>query len=338
MPPGTKTRSKSGGIDPAIVFPSMSQFMHQTQLPTIKSVLGVLQSLTGGGVAQVQHDVAIREVSKLVYAKWYHDTVYCISLSAVVRLVQDMWHKFREVRKRFAAGRQDGKAISQYKELVENANKLFDIGATTMKQRQSCHDDWGVSMTDQEERYYTDQQTTRLMECNKSVDPVWYWAMMRKERLKSRQEEYKKQRKEQFQFKNLEQITKILTEEFGGPMSSTSSEVSPVSPVKTRSSDCTPVSSKKRKWFAGADMDSDENMFPSSMAHVRDSERKVKDSLYLTISALSGHGMSLAESCYAVLEVANNMFDRQWKLPDCDSDTFDLDTLPDVRNIRSATY
>ena len=159
--------------------------------------------------------------------------------------------------------------------------------------------------------------------------------MMRKERLKSRQEEYKKQRKEQFQFKNLELITEILTEEFGGPMSSTSSEVSPVSPVKTRSSDCTPVSSKKRKWFAGADMDSDENMFPSSMAHVRDSERKVKDSLYLTISALSGHGMSLAESCYAVLEVANNMFDRQWKLPDCDSDTFDLDTLPDVRNIRS---
>ena len=89
MPP--KTRKQSGGIDPGVVFPTMEKFTPLSQLPTIKSVIGVLQSLTAGGGIQTSHKVAVREVGKLVLAKWYHDTVYCVPLNGVVRKVEKLW-------------------------------------------------------------------------------------------------------------------------------------------------------------------------------------------------------------------------------------------------------
>ena len=58
------------------------------------------------------------------------------------------------------------------------------------------------------------------MECDRQVDPVWYYATMRRERQRQRVEEYRKQREEQFKFKNLEEITDILTAEMGGVSSS----------------------------------------------------------------------------------------------------------------------
>ena len=76
------------------------------------------------------------------------------------------------------------------------------------------------------------------------------------------------------------------------------------------------------------DIETGDSDFPPQMAHVRDSERKVKDQLYITVSALS-------ECCNSIVEVANGMFGRQWKLPASDTETFDQDTLPDIRNIRS---
>jgi len=61
MPP--KTRKQSGDINPDVVFPLLDKFQHPTMLPTIKSVIGVLQSKTAGGKAQTSHDDAVREVA-----------------------------------------------------------------------------------------------------------------------------------------------------------------------------------------------------------------------------------------------------------------------------------
>ena len=101
MAPGKRTRSKSGGFDPDIVFPTMPQFMPPSQLPTIKSVIGVLKHMTCGGAAKTKHSDAVRETSKLVYAKWYHDTVYCISLSSVARRIEDIWLKYKHLNENF---------------------------------------------------------------------------------------------------------------------------------------------------------------------------------------------------------------------------------------------
>ena len=155
MPP--KTRNQSGGIDPSVVFPSMPKFLPSSQLPTIKSVIGVLQHLVlqnlASGVPQTSHKDAVREVAKLVYAKWYHDTVYCLPLNGIDRKLEKMWATFREGKKRFASG-QGGKAVEDYRKIAEQSEKLFDVGATTADQIAKCKEDWGVTMTEAEYRYF----------------------------------------------------------------------------------------------------------------------------------------------------------------------------------------
>ena len=66
-----QTRHKSGGIDPAVVFPDLSNFSPPTKLPTNRSVVGVLQNVIKGskGANQISTKDAVREVAKRVYAK-----------------------------------------------------------------------------------------------------------------------------------------------------------------------------------------------------------------------------------------------------------------------------
>ena len=54
MPP--KTRAKSGGIEPDVLFPSMPKFVSSSQLPTVKNVIGVMRHLTA---AKVAHDEVV---------------------------------------------------------------------------------------------------------------------------------------------------------------------------------------------------------------------------------------------------------------------------------------
>ena len=88
-----KTRKSSGKVlDPDIVFPSMESFSHKGKLPTIKSVIGVLRYMT---MKKVEHRQAVTEVVKLVYSKWYHDTVFCITLRSMEHKLTEMWKDFR---------------------------------------------------------------------------------------------------------------------------------------------------------------------------------------------------------------------------------------------------
>ena len=347
MPP--KTRHQSGDINPDVEFPVLDQFQRPTQLPTYKSVIGVLQSLTAGGKVNCSHDEAVREVAKQLYAKWFHDTVYCVALNTIQDRLRKDWEIFREGRKRFHAGRMTGKSIDAFKELAEKKDRLYDIGYETVKGikkagtlKQACVDrcelEWGVKMSNKEHEYYEDQKSERRLECDHGVDPVWYHGIMRQERLKRRQEDYIQQQKEQFAFKDLDTIEKILTEEIG-TLSST--DTSPDTPVKlaTRSSSsfATPVqesSSKKRKLFIdNRQSQAESSEFPKDLAHLRHSERKVKDEVYLTIASLMGHGLSFKEAMHAIVDVGNGMFQRKWKHPDRDSEAYDLDTLPEIPNI-----
>ena len=342
MPP--KTRRQSGDINPDVEFPVLDKFLHPAKLPTYKSVIGVLQSLTAGGKDKVKHEDAVREVAKRVYSKWYHDTVYCLHLETVRDRMVKMWEVFREGRRRFREGRKTGSAIDAYKALVEKKDSLYDIGYQTAKTEAlkqacvaRCKEEWGVTMSHKEDEYYEDQKSERRLECDHGVDPVWYVAMMRQERLKRRQEDYRKQQEEQFTFKDLATIEKILTDEMG-TLSST--DTSPDTPAKlaTRSSSSlvTPTASvsasKKRKLFIDNREETD-TVFPQDLAHIRQSEKKIRDEFYLTVATLLGHGLSFKESCHAVVDVGNGMFRRKWKHPDKDSETYDLDTLPEIPNI-----
>ena len=114
---------------------------------------------------------AIRVVSKLIYAKWKHDTVYCIALEAVVKKVTKFWSIYKEGVMRLRAGRE----------------KSSDDHARRLK----CEDEWGVKMSPAEKCYYDDQKSERKQECDKTLDPVWKAADMRKKRLDERSYEDK---------------------------------------------------------------------------------------------------------------------------------------------------
>ena len=89
---------------------------------------------------------------------------------------------------------------------------------------------------------------------------------------------------------------------------------------------------KKRRLFTEVGTRENDQM-PPEFQHVRDSERKVKDDLYMTCANLSGEGFSLQECISAVVTVANGMFGRKWKKPGDSTDGFDVDTLPDKKRI-----
>ena len=43
------------------------------------------------GLPPLDPSVAVRKVSKLLYANWFHDTVYCISVNDINRKLENVW-------------------------------------------------------------------------------------------------------------------------------------------------------------------------------------------------------------------------------------------------------
>ena len=179
MPPkGTKTRRQSGDINPGVEFPPCDKFWHPTKLPTYQSVIGVLQSLAA---AKIKHEDAVREVAKMVYSKWYHDSVYCVHINTVKDRLRKTWEIFREGRKRFQEGRKSGTAIEAYSALVKNKDCLYDIGYQTAKTealRQACVNrckaEWGVTMSKKERRR---RSTTRIRSPSAAWSVTMLWTL-----------------------------------------------------------------------------------------------------------------------------------------------------------------
>ena len=151
--------------------------------------------------------------------------------------------------------------------MANRAEQLFDVAATSPKQIASCKADWGVSMTANEFTYYEDQKGDRKIMCDNAVDPVFYWATMRRESLRARQEEYRKERREQFSGKDLREIDQILLEECGMLSSpEISPETSPVELVTMSSSTATlsieSSRAKKRKLYKETEEEEETSDFP----------------------------------------------------------------------------
>ena len=147
-----RTRQASGGrcLDPEIVFPPSTDLQPKSQLPTKKGVMCLIRQLLlpSPGHAAPSTPKAVKEVAKMVYAKWYHDTVYCVSLRTVERMVTSLWNVFKEGKKRWkvtAGENYTRKSVTSYIELVDTCNQLFDIVAVEEARKRECEADWGVT-------------------------------------------------------------------------------------------------------------------------------------------------------------------------------------------------
>jgi len=89
-------RSSGQVLDPNEVFPPREKYHPPSQLATNGSVISMIRFLLemkGKGV--VTESQAISEVSKQIYAKYYHDTVYFLPESTIQRRVQNLWDQFK---------------------------------------------------------------------------------------------------------------------------------------------------------------------------------------------------------------------------------------------------
>ena len=112
----THTTRSSGSSHPDILkFPANPSFVPSTQLPTYKSVIGMFRYRMEGIGREETVEMVAREVAKHVYAKWYYDTVYCLSLSTIIRRVRDLWTIVTAAKKRWKRG---GPAVDEYMEVA----------------------------------------------------------------------------------------------------------------------------------------------------------------------------------------------------------------------------
>ena len=60
-------------------FPMCEKFQPPNKLPTLRSILGRMRYLCGGGKRNMGVKEAATEVAKEVFCKYYHDSICCLS-------------------------------------------------------------------------------------------------------------------------------------------------------------------------------------------------------------------------------------------------------------------
>ena len=165
--------------------------------------------------------------------------------------------------------------------------------------------------------------------------------MLRRQRLKEREEDSRKEMRQLFLTKSLEEITDMIeeSEKVRQKKGRTSQEDSDDDEPSVNVDHANepevpgdvPQERKKRKY---AKADHGDDPLPSKFQCLRESERIVKDKLYYTCANLAGRGFSIPESADAIVMVGNGMFERSWKSNSEDKDVIDNNTMPTNKNIR----
>ena len=307
-------------------FPPCSKFQPPTKLPTIKSVVGRVRFLTKGGKQQMQKEMAVKQVALEIECKYYHDTVYCMPIRTIERKLTQMMITYRVGKSKVVEGGRDNEqVVRDYKELVQEKDKLFEVATTSPKQKENCELKWGVKMGEKEKMYLEDQRGARKMECDMGVDPVWFRARMKDQRLREVSDaEYLSRRDERNRGKNFDEIEQMMREDGEMPLDPPSEpDSAPGTPVKLPvcpAPIAVPGLGKKKKRLYKQVEDKDDDLMPEVYRHIRDSERKVRDDFYQTCADLQGRGLGADECASAVVIVANGMFGRKWRLNSEDSE------------------
>ena len=74
---GVKTRSDGAVYDPDLGFSPAPKFQPQDQLPSVRSVISLIRYHVE--VRHKDREIALKEVTKQIYCKWFADTVFCVS-------------------------------------------------------------------------------------------------------------------------------------------------------------------------------------------------------------------------------------------------------------------
>lgn len=341
------TRSAATVFDFDSEFPPMKTFTPSNKLPDYLGTVGVLRYLLEGRGRGVTVRMACLEVSKHLLAKYFHDNVYHKSLDSVSKMVFNVYKIYMDGKHRQAQGRLESEAYRLFVELYQKKKKLFDIYPDRPERIVKCQEEWGdLRMTDRDKEYYEDMKEARLMCCENRCDPTFYMTWIKQQRQEEAKKTWDAEKEQLFRFRGLEEIKKLLIERGeeddsrgeedtglqGDGQGEQGAGQEEVVQIRVEEADNEPEK-KKKKYEAKND---DGDRLPVEVRHIRVSERQVRPEFYQTCAALSGLGLSLPEAAAAVVVVGNRMFGRSWRNHYDMKTTYDCDTVPTARNIRTA--
>ena len=134
------------------------------------------------------------------------------------------------------------------------------------------------------------------MECGRKVDPVWYHAIMRKQRERKRLEAYSEERARQFNFQPISYIEKILRDDGGlssdsdegrtGAKKSRTENSHGFEAEETLDEVVDPAVHKKKRVIT--ESVGEDDPLPEKYRLVKKNERKVRDETLIAIGNLVG--------------------------------------------------
>ena len=97
----------------------------------------------------------------MIYAKWYHDSIPCMSTSTLVKrlgsLLKAVVDDYKRYQQQLKAGKGELKVMAEYKSLVFKKDDLFDIfprktnGEEDRERIKQVEQNWGIKMGKMEE-------------------------------------------------------------------------------------------------------------------------------------------------------------------------------------------
>ena len=201
--------------------------------------------------------------------------------------------------------------------------------------RKRQEDYYGVKMTETEELFVEDQGADRKMFCDTMVDRMWLKTSLRRKKREEGLKRLFEKEKEENKLREPVDVSDDQWAQMGLSDANINSGEAGDGDNDYVVDDLNNQETKKRRrtFISGC---RDDDSLPVEYHHIRTGERKVREEYYRVVDKLmSKYHMSGNQATAAVVEVGNYMFNRTWKYQDTDTDTFDLDTVPDKAHNRA---
>ena len=212
-------------------------------------------------------------------------TMYCKSVDAITSQVAKVHSLHVKGRQRQAQGRTNEADFRLFKKFFfDKKDQLFDVFTDKATRRVKCWKEWGLRMMDRDLRYYEDQKGPKLQDSDNRCGPLFYHIWLKNQRLQEAHDQYKNDRAEQFRYKSLDAVKRVLEEngEIVSPSSGSGEDTTeeqgnmPDEAEGEAGVESEPPKNKRRTYQQSES--SCQAHLPEKFMHIRESERKVKDS------------------------------------------------------------
>ena len=301
-------------------------------LPTEREVLErmiyFLVPRPKGNGFQNSKEWAAQMVAEELCEHWIWCNVYPKHEQTVSKQIMKSYKEFKALQatpKARMTEKWKEERVDPYVKALENG---FDIRTPDKEYRKKQEEQFMVKETDEEEKFYLDQMKgDRVGYCDGFVDRKWI--AMDKRRRRER-ESYERRMEEEH--KELCSSKVPISDEYNDDADDDQMEVD-VNYLPEE--DTEDGSKRKMRKIVNESSSSNNGNLPEDWRHIRHTMRKVRPEFYTAVDRMCSElHTSREQAVGSVMIVAKEMFNIKWKGFNEDDKIIDLDTVPDMRNLR----